>query len=149
MASIGKLWFAFTVIVLSCLILGCSEQGGSGALEPMADEPMILESVMCLDVEDARPVWITNSFLESDERVYVWIYWTNLEGVSTVEAIWYEPEEDVPFLEELQTIDSSTGFGITWFFIEGPSGGFPEGEWSVDIYLDDQFERSHLFIVEE
>ena len=148
MISIGRFWFAFTVIVLPVLVLGCAEGGGSGAVEPLADEPMILESVMCLDIDDTRPVGITNSFLESDEAVYVWIYWTNIEGRSTVEAAWFRPGKESPFREESQTIHSSTGFSITWFFIEAPSDGFTEGEWSVDIYLDGQFERSHLFIVE-
>jgi hypothetical protein len=148
MASIGRFWPASIVVVLLILTLGCGEEGGSGAVEPMADEPMVLESVMCLDVDDTRPVGITNSFLKSDAEIYVWIYWTNVEGRSTVEAIWFEPDKDSAFYEESQTIDSSTGFAITWFFIERPAGGFSEGEWSVDIYLDDLFERSHIFSVE-
>lgn len=148
MISVGKLWPAFTIIALPVLIFGCGETGGSGALEPLADEPMILESVMCLRIDDARPVAITNSFLESDEEIYVWIYWTNIKGRSDIEAVWFRPNKDAPFYEESQVIHSSSGFGITWFFIEAPSDGFTAGEWSVDIYLDGQFERSHLFIVE-
>jgi len=148
MVSIGRFWSAFTVIVLPVLIVGCGEEGGSGAMEPLADEPMVLESVMCLDVDDARPVGITDTFLESDEEIYVWIYWTNIEDRSTIKAVWFRPDKDSPSREDSQRIESSTGFGITWFFIEAPSDGFTEGEWSVDIYLDGQFERSHLFIVE-
>lgn len=148
MVSIGRFWSAFSVMVLPVLILGCGESGGSGAVEPLADEPMILESVMCLDIDDARPVGITNSFLDSDEEIYIWVYWTNIEGISTAEAVWFEPGEELPLREDSQRISSSTGFGITWFFIEAPSDGFTRGEWSVDIYLDDLFERSHIFIVE-
>jgi len=148
MGLIGRFWYTFTIIALLILIVGCGEEGGSGAVEPLADEPMILESVMCLDVDGARPVGITNSFLESDEQIYVWIYWAHIEGSSTIEAIWFRPEKESPFHKESQVIDSSSGFGITWFYIEAPSDGFARGEWSVDIYLDGQFERSHLFIVE-
>jgi hypothetical protein len=148
MVSIGRFLWAFTMIVLPVLIVGCGEEGGSGAVEPLAGEPMILESVMCLDIDDARPVGITDSFLESDDEIYVWIYWTNIEGRSTIDAVWFRPDKDSPFREDSQTVNSSTGFGITWFFIGAPPDGFTEGEWSVDIYLDGQFERSHLFIVE-
>ena len=148
MVSIGRFWSAFAVMVLPILIFGCSEGGGSGTLEPMADEPMVLESVMCLDVDEARPVGITNSFLESDKEIYIWIYWINVEGKSNVKVAWFEPDKELPFREDSQLIDSSTGFSITWFFIERPAEGFPDGEWSVDIYLDGLFERSHLFVVE-
>ncbi len=148
MSSVGKLCSALVIALLPVLILGCGESGGSGS-EPLGDEPMILESVMCLDVDDARPVAITNSFLESDGRIYIWIYWTNIEGRHTVEAFWYEPDAEIAFGEDSQEIDSATGFGITWFYIDRPPGGFPSGEWSVDIYLDGIFERSHLFVVEE
>ena len=148
MVSIIRFLPTFTVMVLTVLILGCDGDGGSGAAEPLADEPMILESVMCLDVDDTRPVGITNSFFESDEKIYIWIYWSNVEDESIVEAFWYEPDGESPFREDLQEINSSTGFGITWFFIERPIDGFTDGEWSVDIYMDGLFERSHLFVVE-
>ena len=46
-----------------------------------------------------------------------------------------------------QTVDSSSGFAITWFAIDKPGNGFAEGNWSVDVYLDDLFERSYLFTV--
>jgi hypothetical protein len=129
--------------------LGCDEDGTvRGTVEPLADEPMILESAMCLDIDEARPVGITDTFLESDERIYIWIYWFNVETVSTVEVVWFEPGEDVALSEDSQTVDSSSGYAITWFSIERPDDGFTEGEWSADVYLDGLFERSHLFIVE-
>ena len=149
MTSAGGFWFLTIMVILPVLILGCGDgEGGRGAVEPLADEPMILESIMCLDVGDTRPVLITNSFLESDKKIYVWMYWINVEDDSEVEVLWYEPDEDLPFREDSLVIDSSTGHSITWFFIERPKDGFAEGEWSVDIYLDGMFERSHLFTVQ-
>ncbi len=148
MISIGRFWLVSIVIVLPVLILGCGDEGGSGVLEPLADEPMVLESVMCLDVGEGRPMGITNSFLDSDEEIYVWIYWINVEGEHTAKTVWYEPDAELPFEEESRTFDSSTGFSITWFFIEEPSDGFAKGEWSVEIYMDGLFERSYLFMVE-
>ena len=47
----GKFWSAFAVILLPLLIFGCAEEKGrSGVLEPSEDEPIILESVVCLDI---------------------------------------------------------------------------------------------------
>ena len=149
MVSMGRFWPVFAVMILSVLILGCdNNEGGKGVVEPLSDEPMVLESVMCLDIDDARPLGITDTFLESDDWIYVWIYWTNIEDRSTVRVAWFEPDENMPFREDSQIVDSSTGFAITWFFIERPDDGFEEGEWSVDIYLDGLFERSYLFTVE-
>jgi hypothetical protein len=148
MISTGRFWLLLTLVTLLLFILGCGEDGGGAAIEPLADEPMIVDSVMCLDIDDTRPVWITDSFLTSDKEIYIWIYWSNIQGESDVEAVWYGPDEESPFREDSLTIGSSTGFGITWFFIEKPSDGFPEGEWSVDIYLDGSFERSYLFMLE-
>ena len=148
MISIGRFWLVSIVIVLPVLIVGCGEEGGSGVLEPEADEPMVLESVMCLDIDEGRPIGITSSFLGSDEEIYVWIYWINVEGKHTARTAWFEPDAILAFEEESQTFDSSTGFSITWFLIEEPSDGFTKGEWSVEIYMDGLFERSYLFVVE-
>ena len=147
LSVIKRLWPALAVIVLPVLIMGCGENE-SGSVEPTADEPMILESALCLDIDGARPVGITNKFLTSDSRIYVWIYWTNLESTSTIEAAWFRPGSELSFHESSQTITSSTGYAITWFSIEKPENGFEEGSWSVDIYLDNLFERSHIFEVE-
>jgi len=143
-----KFWFVFVIMILPVFILGCGETtGGSGTVEPFADEPMILESVMCLDVQYARPVGITDSFLKSDKKIYIWMYWTNLEDTSTIKAVWFAPDKELAVREESQVITSSNGFGIVWFYVESSLGEFTAGEWTVDIYLDGQLERSHIFSV--
>jgi len=150
MSLIRRFQFVFVIVIMAlpAFILGCSESGGSGAVEPLSDEPMILDSVLCINVEGDRPDGITDIFLRSDDRIYIWIYWTNIEGTSTIKTVWYEPDEDMPYREDSQLIRSETGFGITWFYLDKPVGGFTDGEWSVEIYLDGEFERSHLFMVE-
>ena len=137
-----------TIIVFPVILCGCSESGGSSSIEPMADEPMILDAVLCISVKNDRPEGITNTFYRAnDDRIYFWVYWTNLEDVSTAKAVWYEPDKDTPFREDSQTIRTDSGFGITWFYIDEPAGGFKTGEWSVEIYLDGNLERSLLFTV--
>lgn len=148
MFSNGRLWWILAVMILPAIIAGCGEGGSSGTLEPLADEPMVLESVLCLSIDEGRPAGITDSFLSSDDEIYIWLYWTNIEHTYTIDAIWFEPGGDYAYMEESQTISSSTGFKITWFVLNKPSGGFARGNWSVDIYVDDMFERSHLFAVE-
>ena len=148
MVSIRRFWLLSIAIVLPVLVVACGEEGGSGVLEPEADEPMVLESVMCLDIDEGRPIGIVSSFLDSDERIYVWIYWVNVEGEHTAKTVWFEGDAILPFEEESQTFDSSTGFSVTWFFIAEPSDGFSKGEWSVEIYMDGLFERSYLFTVD-
>ncbi len=138
-----------TLMTLPIILYGCSESGGSSSVEPMADEPMILDAVLCISVKNDRPEGVTDTFYRAnDNRIYVWIYWTNLEDVSTAKAVWYEPNKDAPFREDTQTIRTNSGFGITWFYVDEPIGGFNTGEWSVEIYLDGNLERSLLFTVE-
>ena len=136
------------VMILPILIAGCGEDATSGTLEPLSDEPIILESVTCLAIDDGRPAGITDSFLSSDDEINIWAYWTNIEDTYTIDAVWFEPGKDYAYQEDSQTVSSFSGFVITWFTLNRPLGGFAKGNWSVDIYVDDVFERSHLFTVE-
>ena len=151
MKFIHLLWTVsiVTIIISTIFLCGCGESGGSSSVEPMADEPMILDAVLCISVKNDRPDGITDTFYRAnDDRIYVWVYWTNLADVSTAKAVWYEPDKDTPFREDSQTIRTDSGFGITWFYIDEPVGGFNTGEWSVEIYLDGNLERSLLFTVQ-
>ena len=147
MLSIGRLCSIFTLAMLLCFVLGCDDNGGQGTVEPLSNEPIVVESVLCLDVNDARPVGITDAFFESDDKIYLWIYWSNVDLSSEVEVFWYEPGAESAAQHDSQSIDSLSGYAITWFSIDRPVGNFEVGEWSVDIYIDGLFERSHLFSV--
>lgn len=142
-------------IVLSLgvsLMLGCGEKsGGAGSVSPLEGEPMILDAVLALDVVDDRPNGITDTFRTDDERIYLWIYWVNVEGRHTVRVEWFTPSQGVdepPYLKTVEHFNSRTGDRITWFYIDRPPGGFERGEWQVFIYLDNLFERSFIFYVE-
>lgn len=148
------LFLPFTVI-----INGCEEStsGGSGAIDLGRGEPNIVESVLAISVFEDRPDGITDTFdPELDEQVYLWLLWENIDERHIVEVLWYSPEDeedDPPFWTEKRTISSTTGEKITWFYIDAPKGGlsgdrFATGYWTVEIYLDGLFERSHLFYME-
>lgn len=141
-------------IVLSPLMItlsGCSEtsSGGSGLTSVGRDEPTIVDSVLAIDVFEDRPDGITTDFFaDANDRVYLWILWANVAKQHTVEVSWFSPDDDLedpPFWNEKQTLTSTTGDTITWFYIDLPDD---TGEWFVEIYLDDLFERSHVFWVE-
>ncbi|MBD3184200.1 hypothetical protein GF312_18085 [Candidatus Poribacteria bacterium] len=134
-------------LILAFIVIGCAEESSSGVLELDAGEPMILESETCLTVSSSKPVGITDSFFSFDDRIYIWIHWMNVEDMRDVGVEWFEPDDEIPAWSDVQTIDSTSGYAITWFYIEKPEEGFVEGEWSVDIYLDDDFQRSHIFFI--
>ncbi|MCZ6678336.1 MAG: hypothetical protein O7E52_13920 [Candidatus Poribacteria bacterium] len=145
----------FPILVLASIIFGgCDESpsGGSASIALLRGEPVILDSVLAINVNEDRPDGITDTFFSRvSDRIHLWIFWTNVEDTHTVEVLWFSPEEDTddpPFRREEEIFNSETGDQITWFFIDQPSNGFPEGEWFVEIFLDGLFERSHVFLVE-
>ncbi len=142
------------IVLLSLTIglSGCSEDpsGGSGFMDVARDEPTIIDSVLAISVFEDRPDGITTTFsAEVNDQVFLWILWSNITEHHTVTVSWYSPEDDLddpPFHTEQQTLTSTTGDKITWFYIDLPD---ITGEWFVEIYLDDDlFERSHVFLVE-
>ena len=153
--------FLVIVVLLFAIVLnGCEEtkSGGSGVTDLGRGEPSIVESVLAISVDEDRPVGIIDTFdSEIDEQVFLWVLWKNIDQRHTVKVLWYSPdddeEEDPPFWSEERTITSTTGEKITWFYVDAPEGGlsgdqFASGYWSVNIFLDGLFERSHLFYME-
>ena len=143
-----RLLLSAIILVIPLSMIACSDSGGSNAVEPFADEPMIVDSAMCIKVDRDRPDGITNSFLTSDDNIYIWVYWSHMNSSSTVKAVWYSPDKETPYREDSHIVSSESGFAITWFYLDKPVGGFTAGEWSVEIYLDGSFERSYLFSVD-
>ena len=143
------------IVLLSLTIgvSGCSEDpsGGSGFADLARGEPMIVDSALAISVFDDRPDGITDKFsAEFNDQVYLWILWANITEEHTVEVSWFSPEDDfdAPSWEDKQTVTSTTGDKITWFYIDLPDPDIT-GEWFVEVYLDgDLFERSHIFWVE-
>lgn len=141
----------FLCLASAIIIYACGDSGGSGYSSPLIDEPAILDCALAIDVTDNRPDGITDTFFDSSDKIYLWIYWENVEGRHTVEVDWISPEDDIgapPYHSDTESFTSSTTTAITWFYIDRPIGGFAEGEWFVDIYLDGYFERSLIFLVE-
>ena len=154
--SLAILYPTLGIVLLSLAVAvsGCSDtsSGGSALIDVGQDEPMIVDSVLAISVFEDRPDGITTTFsAEVNDQVFLWILWANITEPHTVEVSWYSPEDDLddpPFRTEQQTLTSTTGDKITWFYIDLPEPDII-GEWFVEIYLDDDlFERSHVFQVE-
>ena len=140
------------LFLIGIIVGGCdnASSGGSGSVSLLRGEPVILDSTLAINVSDDRPDGIADTFFNTSDRIYLWIFWVNVEGRHTVEINWFSPQNDLddpPFREDQETFTSATGDQITWFFIDAPSGGFHDGEWFVEIFLDGLFERSHIFEV--
>lgn len=151
MKKISRLSILFLCLVCPLIFYACSGSGGSDSTTPSRYEPAIVDCVLAIDVTDERPDGITDTFFDSSDRIYVWVYWENVDGRHTVDVDWFSPGDDIddpPYRSDKESFTSSTGTAITWFYIDQPVGGFDEGEWFVDIYLDEYFERSLLFMVE-
>ena len=143
--------FGIVLLSLTIVLSGCGEDasGGSGFTDVGRDEPIIVDSVLATDVLDDRPDGITTTFvIDVDDRVFLWMLWTNLAEQHTVEVSWYSPDDDLdgpPSWSEEKILTSTTGDKITWFYMDLPED---TGYWLVKIYLDGLFERSHWFQVE-
>ena len=139
------------LLPLMIALSGCSEtsSGGSGFTDIGRDEPTIVDSVLATDVFEDRPDGINTTFVvDVDDQVFLWILWSNVEKRHTVEVSWFSPDDDLdgpPFWTEEKPLTSTIGDKITWFYIDLPDN---RGDWFVQVYLDDLFERSHWFRVE-
>ena len=126
MTLLATPYSTFGIVLLSLTIAasGCSEDpsGGSGFTDVGRDEPMIVDSALAIAVFEDRPDGITSTFsAEVNDQVFLWILWANITEHHTVKVSWFSPEEDdpddPPFWTEQQTLTSTTGEKITWFYI--------------------------------
>ncbi len=159
MKNIYRISLTLFLLSFAFFLHGCEESrsGGSGTIDLARGEPNIIESVLAISVFEDRPDGIIDTFdPELDKQVYLWMLWENIDKTHSVRVDWYSPdqdEDDPPFWSEERRITSNTGEKITWFYIDAPEGGlslnrFTSGYWTVEVFLDDLFERSHFFFME-
>ena len=90
--------FGIVLLSLTIVVSGCSEtsSGGSGFTDVGRDEPMIVDSVLAINVFEDRPDGITTTFSAGiNDQVFLWILWANVTEPHTVKASWYSPEDDL------------------------------------------------------
>lgn len=108
--------------------------------------PMIVESVLCTKVVNGNPYGISNNFFLGD-TVNLWIHWMGMEGKNKVSCFWVRPDGR-DFARDSILIQSDSSKVITIFSVVTRSYD-PQGEWAVEIYLNNTFKRSHLFYLNQ
>ena len=131
--------FCWAVAALSA----CDDEPVSGVVAEVLVGPRVAESLLALDVKDGVPVGITDIF-QVGEFVNLWVHWEDLDPPHTVEVVWNDPNLlSFPTGVELTARASEQ---VTVFTLE-LSGLSATGRWEVEVYLDGEFMRSHVFLV--
>ena len=135
-------------LLLACAyvvtLAACDDERASGELVGPLAGAHVAESVLALAVFEGVPVGITDTFVQ-DEIVNLWVRWNKLEPPHDAEAVWYGPdggEVDVSLVEIVDGPEEQ----ITVFSLELTPVSML-GFWEVDLWLDGEFHRSHLFEV--
>lgn len=111
-------------------------------------EPVSIESItLSQDVDESyAPIDPNEVFKPGTSTVYVSVKINNMTPEDKLTAAWYYMETG----EELNTTDytpESTGSGYIGFSIKS-ADSFPSGNYSVEIYLNDELYETKSFSVE-
>ncbi len=135
----------FLVSIL--LFAACDSSGGGGGTTPGETDARIVESFTCRDVDaQGRPSGISEVFYSDvDQRIYLWVSWKNVRDTHIAETVWYNPGGHKDY-ESSEEFTSTTGEQVVWFYLA--PGSMTMGRWEVEIWLDNEFHRSHFFVIE-
>lgn len=137
---------SFVILSLAVLTLSsCDDERVSGEVIGPLSGPRVAESVLALEVIDGAPVGITDVFA-TGERVNLWIHWEELVPPHTVEVVWFDPFGD-SFVSEVD-VRGRASEQVTVSTLELTQIS-PTGRWDAEIFLDQEFMRSHVFLVVE
>lgn len=125
-------------------LAACDDEKASGELVGPLSGPHVAESVLALAVFEGVPVGITDTFVQ-DEIVHLWVHWNRLEPPHTAEAVWYDPNGDEVDASLVDILDGPAEQVAVFSLDLTPTS--MTGFWEVDLWLDGEFQRSHLFEV--
>ncbi|MEE9132659.1 MAG: hypothetical protein V3U13_03790 [Gemmatimonadota bacterium] len=126
-------------------LTSCEEEQVTGQVVGPLVGPRVAESLLALEVLDGVPIGITDIF-RLDEFVNLWVHWEDLEPPHTVAVEWFDPLGS-SFATDVE-LEARAREQVTVFTLELTSLS-AIGRWEVAIYLDDEFMRSHVFLVVE
>lgn len=132
------------VCLCAVALAACDDEKASGELVGPLAGPHVAESVLALGVFEGVPVGITDTFVR-DEIVHLWVRWNRLEPPHEAEAVWYDPNGDEVDTALVEILDGPAE-QITVFSLDLTPTSLM-GAWEVDLWLDGEFHRSHLFEV--
>ncbi|NIN73362.1 MAG: hypothetical protein GTO46_15845 [Gemmatimonadetes bacterium] len=132
------------VFACAVVLAGCDDERASGELVGPLAGAHVAESVLALAVFQGVPVGITDTFVQ-DEIVHLWVRWNKLEPPHDAEAVWYDPNANEVDVSLVEILDGPAE-QITVFTLDLTPVSMT-GFWEVDLWLDGEFHRSHLFEV--
>ncbi|MGD2217066.1 MAG: hypothetical protein PVJ64_09925 [Gemmatimonadales bacterium] len=132
------------VCVTAVALAACDDEKAAGELVGPLSGAHVAESVLALAVFEGVPVGITDTFVQ-DEIVYLWVRWNRLEPPHDAEAVWYDPNGEEVDVSLVEILDGPAE-QITVFSLDLTPVSMT-GFWEVDLWLDGEFHRSHLFEV--
>jgi len=128
---------------LALALTACDDDATtSGGIVGPLHGPRIAESQLALAVVNDLPAGITDVF-DLDDTVNLWIHWIALEPPHEIEVVWWEPDDD-NFVSTLDITDPEVE-QVTVFTLDFAPAS-PTGRWEVEIWLDGEFMRSHIFL---
>jgi hypothetical protein len=128
---------------LALAAAACEDTSTTGVVVGPLVGPRVVESQLALDVIGGAPAGITDIFAPGD-FVNLWVHWAELDPPHTIDVIWYDPL-DQSFETALELTDNASE-QVTVFTLE--LGDLATaGRWEVEIFIDGEFMRSHLFLV--
>ena len=133
-------------LVCACAVAlaACDDEKASGELVGPLSGAHVAESVLALAVFEGVPSGITDTFVQ-DEIVHLWVRWNRLEPPHDAEAVWYDPNGDEVDVSLVEILDGPAE-QITVFSLDlTPLSD--TGFWEVEIWMDGERQRSHLFEV--
>jgi hypothetical protein len=135
--------------ILAAVCLGvlaltsCEDSNVSGIVVGPLVGPRVQESQLALDIVDGAPLGITDIFVIG-EYVNLWVHWIDLDPPHRVDVKWYDSLGAV--FETGVDLTQNVSEQVTIFTLE-MSEFAPVGRWEVEVYMDDELMRSHIFIV--
>ncbi len=119
-------------------------------VSPATAAPRLDRYTFCHAVGSASsnfpPIRESKTYYTTDDRVYVWMKFSNWSGAHAFHALWIDPEMFDSVLSTQQTPQGSWDSYYIWFSIDFPPGPLV-GRWRVLVYMDgkliidDSFQR--------
>jgi len=102
----------------------------------------ISDAKLCTEVKNGKPLGIGTSFSNAG-TVYCWLEYKHAPEDSIMKAIWYYEGEKM-YEKEIKLQSSS---GSIWFSVSSTEDILPHGNYTIEIYTDDQLKKEMGFSI--
>ncbi len=139
----GKGCLIAVISVIAVLVLLLIINGGSINVNSIRISDVQVASK--IDLETNKAITVTNTFKNDSPIIYVTVEIKNAPPDSKVSAKWIYIDED--FHIAYSSVDFNEVNQQAYFSLTMPDNGFPLGEYEVQLFLDDEYDKSVYFEV--